>query len=193
MQLFHDWKNPPKSYCVHLLLRSHSAFRPATGNALSGQLSEAAVLGRSAIEYAAYGFYLSRKPALLATWSDRARSEIDRKAAKKAFRMAKIMGEIQGVDLELFSAFQQLYESLIDEGAHPNEPAVRTSRVEEEYDSYIMHGQIYLHGSPELIRPSLEPITYCGICALDLSGFVFEERFTETGVAAHLADLRQSI
>ncbi len=62
------WLNPQCALAAFMLHRCHSAFRAASGLAMSGQLVEAYALCRSMLEYAAYAVHVYRNPDRGLVW-----------------------------------------------------------------------------------------------------------------------------
>ncbi len=119
-----------------LLVRAHSTFLAACRLAMSGQIGEAQVLNRAAIEQAWYALHIAKDPA---SWTRaeiwlRRNESADAKASCKAeFTVAKVRATHASRDAGNAQDLGELYDLTIDFGAHPNQMGVLSSirRVED--------------------------------------------------------------
>ncbi|XSC46731.1 hypothetical protein ACF1BQ_014035 [Bradyrhizobium sp. RDT10] len=97
---------------------------------------------RLCIEYAGYAALIASKPSLARAWFDRDTDASGKAAVRKAFTHAAIKASIERSDLKLCSVYSELYERLIQFGAHLNEKSVAGNlKIDEE-----------LSGPPSSIR-----------------------------------------
>lgn len=99
--------------------RCHGAFRGAVRLLFGGQTTEAYTLLRLMIENAMYAHYTSDDDRAM-VWAQRGDSAETNKAFRQAFTISNMRKAIEGVDKQLAGAVQELYETSIDHGAHPN-------------------------------------------------------------------------
>jgi len=119
-----------------LLFRSQSAFLAATRLTMSGQAFEAAPILRAAIEQAWYALHIARDPRPLErsnVWLQRHDSPSAMNACKHEFTVANVRDTHRSLDPDAAKILQQLYDSTIDFGGHPNPKGILASlrRVDE--------------------------------------------------------------
>lgn len=103
------------------LLRAHSAYRSAAGAVMAGQLYEAQAMLRLCLEHASYGHYIGGDADLWKRWMARNESDKNKEAVRKEFSAGRVKRKLQSIDVNTGTAYETLYERLIDFGAHPNE------------------------------------------------------------------------
>ena len=88
--------------------------------ALSGHTAGVFPVLRCALESAAYGTLMLKKPELIRVWLDRHESDEGLDACRKAFTFSKAIAHLKPVKPELHGTLLEAYQSAIDFGAHPN-------------------------------------------------------------------------
>ena len=90
-RLVEGFKDPKPLIPSLLLLRSHSAYRAATGAVLAGQLNEAQALMRLCLEHAAYGHYIGSNFSRAERWLRRDESVINKKIFVTSSQLEKLV------------------------------------------------------------------------------------------------------
>ncbi len=123
----HDlWRHasPPQTFALLLYLNAYQLFLAGARMALSGHPAAIFPLMRTALESASYGLLLEQQPALSEIWSNRHRSEADKRACRKAFTFDKAIAAVRGRSPDIHRLAKEAYEGAIDYGAHPNPKGV---------------------------------------------------------------------
>jgi hypothetical protein len=182
--------NPRNPLSANLFYRSHSAYRAACGIGMSGQVPETFVLLRSCLEYAAYGLYIYKNPALGVTWLDRHRDAGTLRAMKKEFLAINVQKVVESVDARLGQVYRILYDRAIDFGGHPNVMGVAGNMAMDEQPDRIMLNHLYLHGDDDALLMALKSTAQTGATSLHIFQHIFPERFMILGVRDTLMKLR---
>lgn len=103
-----------------LFLDAYQLFLAGTRMALSGHPAAVFPLMRSGLESTSYGLLLERRPALSEIWSNRHRSEADKKACRDTFTFDKATAGLREGVPDIHRLAKEAYEGAIDYGAHPN-------------------------------------------------------------------------
>jgi hypothetical protein len=110
----------PQAFTLLLFLNAYQLFLAGARVALSGHPAAVFPLMRTALESASYGFLLQQQPELSAIWSNRHRTEADKKACRKAFTFEKAIAGVKDKAPDVYRLANEAYEGAIDYGAHPN-------------------------------------------------------------------------
>jgi hypothetical protein len=174
-------------------LMSHGCFLGAIRLTSAGQLAEAYMLVRGAVERAVYAWYFSTHTEAFETWRKRNESEEARTAAKRELRiswMLKCLGETHP---EVGRLTGWLYEESIDSGGHPNP------------DDYAGSIHVQLEGDePEWGRSYLNPDSaagddcawntiIAGACSLSIFRLLFPDHFLRAGVTDELGRILNAL
>jgi hypothetical protein len=176
-----------------LLVRSHSSFLAAIRLAMSGQVSEAFPVLRSAIESTWYALHIAKDPKgtkRSEIWLRRNENEAAKAKCKSEFTVAKVKQTHEALDANTAKELQGIYENLIDYGAHPNQFGVMTSmKKKSEYDKQVDF-------SVGILYPECLPVLFAvrmavgvAIGALKTFQLVFPERFTLAGIDLKVEEL----
>src|SRR5258708_10058835 len=111
---------PPQTFALLLFLNAYQLFLAGARIALSGHPAAIFPLMRTALESASYGFLLEQQPALSEIWSNRHRSEADKKACRKTFTFDRAIAGVNDKAPDIYRLAKEAYEGAIDFGAHPN-------------------------------------------------------------------------
>jgi hypothetical protein len=106
------------------VVRTRAAFLGATRLAMAGEIPEAFPVLRLAIELAWYALHIAEDPnppERARTWLKRGDNRESTAACKNEFRIANVRATHEAIDAKHASHMQQLYENMIDMGAHPNQ------------------------------------------------------------------------
>ncbi|MCP1241354.1 hypothetical protein [Acetobacter lambici] len=159
-----------------LFLNAYQMFLGAARMALSGHPAAVFPLVRTALESASYGYLMEQQPTLSEVWSNRHRSEADKKACRNAFTFDKAIKGFAHKAPDIDRLAKDAYEAAIDYGAHPNFKGVfgHVSINEDRPDGMVAvtHNSLYGSGHHETIR---------GICACLDFGFAIIGIITLSG------------
>lgn len=139
-----------------LFMNAYQLFLAAARMALSGHSAAVFPLLRTALESAAYGGLIVRKPDLGEVWMARHRGEAEKKACRKAFTFDRAITalKVRAPDIHALAVWG--YEGAIDYGAHPNIVGVfgHVSMDENRPDGMVAvsHTSLYGPGHIETVR-----------------------------------------
>jgi hypothetical protein len=185
--------NIPVFYEPFLFVRSHSSYRAAIRLATSGQVPEAFSLLRGCIEYALYGFYLHRFPAVIKIWRERDDNEGAKKKARKELTLGKMLSELEKDSVPTGKATRHLYELTIDAGAHPNRKTITLAMKRQDTDELVSFDLAQLNNDPTMLITALKTCAQVGICSLRIFKLVFSERFDLLGISDEIEKLTRSV
>lgn len=158
---------PPQTFALLLFLNAYQLFLAGARMALSGHPAAIFPLMRTALESVSYGFLLEQQPALSEIWSNRHRSEADKKACRKAFTFDRAIAGVNDTAPDIHRLAKEAYDGAIDYGAHPNLKGVfgHVTVDDDRADGMVAvsHTSLYSPGHPETIR---------GLCACLDFGFL---------------------
>lgn len=190
LKLLDGLVDPPDILGALLLLRSHSAFRGACRLAMSGQVADCFPLLRSCLEYALYALHINEHPELGSVWLRRHVDSAALYEVRAKFRYKHVRSTLRARDGTLCRVIEQLYESAIDFGAHPNERALTGSMVLDRLPNLTKVSVVYLHGDSLALDHALKFTARVGFGSLSIFGHIFRERFETLGVVDLLNQLR---
>ena len=176
-----------------LVVRSHSSFLAAIRLAMSGQVSEAFPVLRSAIESTWYALHIAKDPKgteRSEIWLRRNENEAAKARCKSQFTVTKVKQTHEALDASTAKELQGIYENLIDFGAHPNQFGVMTSmkkKSESEKQTNFSVGILYPERLPVLF--ALRMAVGVAIDTLKTFQLVFPERFTLAGIDLEVGKL----
>lgn len=184
--------NPKNPVAALLLVRSHAAFRSASALAFSGDAVGAFAVARTSLEGAGYALHIHDNPALDRLWLNRHQSSDALRKVRENFSHGKIIKTIKSRDLRLGAVYEEIYQHLIDLGAHPNQGAVTGNMHMERQRDHISIKQIYLHEDGLQLAHALKTVIEVGIGALHIFQFVFTDRFALLGLRDRIKALGAS-
>jgi hypothetical protein len=148
--------DPPSILSWILFLNAYQMFLAGARMGLSGHAVAVFPLLRAAIESAAYGFLMELKPELAVIWTNRHKSEADKKACRSAFTFDKAIANLKEKSPDIYALAKGTYEAAIDYGAHPNVIGVfgHVSIDENRSDGMaaVSHTSLYDAGHIETVR-----------------------------------------
>ncbi|PDT81804.1 hypothetical protein [Sinorhizobium sp. BJ1] len=184
--------NPKPMIPMTFLLRAHSAYRSAAGAVMAGQLYEAQALLRLCLEHASYGHYIGGDAVLWERWMRRNESDKNREAVRKEFSANKVKRHLQAASAKVGTAYETLYERLIDFGAHPNEQGFSmSSAIGRQPNGDVHWDTLYLHGDGMPLNLALKTAAQVGICVLRIGQILYPDRFKDLGLDAGLETIRR--
>ena len=183
--------NTREWFAAFFLLGSHSVFRSATQLSISCQLRESYPLLRSCLEYALYGFHISRHPDSREIWLSRHGSKNNKEKVRDEFRIGRLLNELDRESASDGKVARNLYDRTIDYGAHPNERALMQSLKMIKDDKGIDLNISYLSDDSPASRLALRTTAQVGVCVLEIFRLVFKERYDLLGLTEVLVLLRR--
>jgi hypothetical protein len=163
-----------------LIVRTHSSFLASIRLAMSGQLPESYPVLRAGIEQAWYALYIAKDPCpheRVTVWLRRNEDQTSRSKCKNEFRVQNVLSTHESFDSVTVKQLHELYEKMIDYGAHPNEMSLfaAMSESETEQETTFKVGILF----PELVPivATLQMTVAVAVGALKVFHRVFPERF----------------
>ncbi|OSJ08870.1 hypothetical protein BST63_27375 [Bradyrhizobium canariense] len=191
------WKpaSPTVDNIVPLMMffRSHSAFRSAAALGFGGALVEGIAVLRLSLEFAGYAALIAGDPSLTRPWFDRDSDPTAKKRVRDEFQGGKIKVALTKLDPQVSQAYRELYERLIQFGAHPNEKSITANLTIEKGAGETKLNQVYLQGDGIALDHWLRTASQLGICTLKIFARIHDARFAELKVSARIAELAQGL
>jgi hypothetical protein len=149
------------------------------------------VLCRAILELAAYAVHISGDPKLRTIWLNRHKDDASMKEQKREFSQNSVVASVHQRNPDA-ARFENLYQSAIDFGAHPNELSVTTNtKLTKESGDLGFQMMLFQDGPP--LDYALRFVAQCGLVALEMLQIVFNERFKLLGVNAAMLELRRGL
>jgi hypothetical protein len=168
-----------------LIVRSHSSFLAAIRLAMSGQLPESYTVLRAAIEQAWYALHMAKDPQAphrAEVWLRRNEDEVSKSKCRSEFTVANVRATHESLDSVTAKQLHQLYETVIDFGAHPNQlsvlMAMRKAATEQAINYQV--GILFIDIVP--LVATLRMAVAVAVGALKLFQLIFPERFKLMGL-----------
>ena len=176
--------SPTAQSIVPLLMyfRAHSAFRAACAIRMGGATVEGMAVLRQCLEFAGYAALVHKNPSLANIWWDRDQTEDDEKMARRTFTHGAVQAAVANADAAIASAYNVLYDRVIQFGAHPNEKSISGSMKLDIDDAQTLLQQIYLQGDGHQLDHWIHTANQVGICALKIFEKVHAKRFSDLAV-----------
>jgi hypothetical protein len=168
-----------------LIARAHSAFLAATRLAMSGQSLEATLVLRAAIEQVWYALHIANDPWPLerhTIWLKRHESPEAKRRCKDEFSIANVRDTHKVLDAITADKLQQLYETTIDFGAHPNERGILSSIRRDETTDAVNYKVGILHAEPLLMTVTLKTAIETAIGVLKVTQLICPGRLNVLGL-----------
>jgi hypothetical protein len=168
-----------------LMVRTHASFLAAIRLALSGQGLESCPVLRAAVEQAWYALHIAKgpkPPSRVETWLNRNMGSAERSRCKSEFTLGTVRRTHEEIDPDTARTLHEIYERLIDFGAHPNQFGVMAAAKRSESEGKTIFGIHILQAEPLAIAWALKMASGVAIGALKVSQAIFPERFTLLGI-----------
>jgi hypothetical protein len=163
-----------------LIARTHSSFLASIRLSMSGQMPESYAVLRGGIEQAWYALHIAEDPhppERVTVWLCRNDDESSRSRCKKEFKLQNVRSTHKSFDHVTAKQLHELYERMIDLGAHPNQQGVLTamnlSETEEETTCQV--GLVAPKVVPVLV--ALKTAVEVAIGMFKVCQLIFPERF----------------
>jgi hypothetical protein len=174
------------------LIRTRAAFLAASRLAMAGQMPESFPILRLAIELAWYALHIAKDPspsARAAIWLKRGEAKSETQACKNEFKIANVRATHVQIDPAHESHMHQLYESMIDLGAHPNQLGLFSSVGSESEGNSTTYRVGILYPKEFPLLATLGMAMAVAYDVLRTFQLIFPERFEIMGVGTQLSTL----
>lgn len=188
--LFLEYRDPEDMLGAGLAMRAHSAILAAAQLAVSGQVPESVMLLRGALESAMYAYHASSSDERAQIWLRRDEDEDTKKKCRNEYTPRAMFPVLRTASIQIGDVVGELYERLIDYGAHPNAKGVLTTMTVAEGDEDSEFSFAYLSGDLTSITFILRTWCQIAIATLDLLSLTLPERFKELGLEPQIDKLR---
>ncbi len=172
-----------------LMARVHSSFLAALRLAMSGQVLESFPVLRAAVEQTWYAVHIAKDPERARIWLNRNEGTTEKSRAKSEFTVKNVKDTHTGLDAVTARTLHEIYEMLIDFGAHPNQFGVMSSMSTSETDEQINLTVGVLHPAPPLILFGLRTACNVAIGALKAFQLIFPAQFSSAGIDEEIEKL----
>ncbi|WP_346892019.1 hypothetical protein [uncultured Roseibium sp.] len=191
LKFLKEIKKPEPIFPIGFIFRAHGAYRAAVGAIMAGQLYESQALMRLCIEHGAYALYIGDDMERWGLWMSRNDSESSKDKVKREFTQRKVIKCIKSKSRRIAEIYVQLYDQLIDFGAHPNEMgySMSTEICEEVGETHI--DSIYLHENGFQLDFALKTVAQIGIWVLLAAQLIYSARFDLLGIKHSLNQIGQ--
>lgn len=169
--------------------RAHACFLASTGLALAGQPYEAAAVSRASLECALYGLFIVHKAGAADLWLHRDRDAASKRRMKDTFTAGAVLNHLRKVNPKLGGPVKEVYEMLIDLGAHPNPAGLLGSAESEETAEGTRLNTVYLCDNSITLWLGIKNSTRAGLASLAIVCETYPTRAEILGVKAKLASL----
>jgi len=188
----------------HFILRSRAAYLAGVRLAISGQSVEAYPILRLCLEFSLYAYFIfvdknsvevdhdSEKikvPERFMIWLDRRKDAESKRLFLKTFTMGNLKGAISEVDKKLGDIVGNLYDNLIDFGAHPNFETI-LGHQENEGGLQISY---FLPPTEDIHKKCIQDLASTGICALLIFRWMYKEFFDIVNLTQQLDLLKSAM
>jgi hypothetical protein len=176
-----------------MFFRAHSAFRSAAALGFGGATVEGVAVLRLCLEYAGYAALIAGDLSLARARFDRDTDAAGKAAVRKTFTHGAIRAAIEKADPKLSAVYGELYERLIQFGAHPNEKSITANlKIDSDAERTLLN-QIYLQGDGTALDHWLRTANQVGICALKIFEIVHAARFAELKIGPRIQQLAEGL
>lgn len=163
-----------------LIARTHSSFFAAIRLAMSGQFTEAYPVLRQAIEQAWYALHIAKDPSppsRMEVWLRRNDDSAAKAKCKQEFTIANVRSTHEANDPSTARQLLELYESVIDYGAHPNQLGVLVGIAYSKTDKKIEYNVGILCPEPLPMMVTIRLAVAVAVGTLKVFQKIFPERF----------------
>jgi hypothetical protein len=163
-----------------LITRTHSSFLAAIRLAMSGQITEAYPVLRQAIEQAWYALHISKDPSApsrMEIWLRRNEDATAKAKCKQVFTIANVRSTHEKIDHATAKHFQELYKSVIDFGAHPNQLEILVGIAHSKSSKKIDYQVGILCTKTLPVMVTIRLVVMVAIGTLKIFQQIFPERF----------------
>lgn len=172
-----------------LMTRSHASIVAAIRLACGGSTAEVFPLLRLTIEQAWYALHVASDPhgtRRARLWLCRNDGKEEMGRCKAEFTISNVRATHEARDSETARVLRQLYETMIDYGAHPNQLGLRTGLTTTESDGETTFWIAILNDDELTKVLSLRMVVAVGLGALHAFNQIYPDRFRTAGLRAEM-------
>lgn len=159
---------------------------------MSGQVSEAFLLLRGALEQSWYALHMAKDPngdARVEVWLRRNDDDQATSRCRSEFTVKNVRTTHEHLDQAAAFQLHSIYESLIDHGAHPNQMGVLTGVTQQESASQVDY-KVNIFCADELsVMAVLRLAVAVAIGSLKIFALIYPERFALIGLGDEIVRL----
>jgi hypothetical protein len=160
-----------------LAVRALSLQRAAARLVMSGHVYESKVVLRALLESALYAWALSTDAHTRDVWEHRDDSDATKQAARDLFTWNKLKSRLRNASPAISREVADLYDRLIDFGAHPNIGGiVDASWIERTPDGQLRIMTAFMTGNPDLLERGLRELIRVTKCSFEVLILAFPEK-----------------
>ncbi len=185
-----DELNKSQRFPATFLVRSHGSFIAAASLALSGQVAEAYVQLRAALETALHGLFIVDDAERQRMWISRNDDKAGLDVAHALFSGQAPLSNLQEIDPATAGVYQQLLARIIDRQSHPNTYAHSAQQSPTKSAGYDFAQNYFVRGD-EVQRSCLRTVAQVGICCLTVFYYAFADRYRELQLDVKVKGLRK--
>lgn len=186
-KLIENSSNPKSIDGNHHLLMAHSAYR-ATGLLLAaGAAANSYPVTRQMLEYAQYGYLIYVDPEFHKHWRKREESKASLNFVRNNIGN-RFRDKLKSRNTNLYQAFREWYQILIDGGAHPTYMGMHLSMDVEERNDSLLISHLYLDKKGSVLA-RLCALNHTAIISLRLFRLVMRERFEILQISELIDDI----
>ena len=159
---------------------------------MSGQIAEAFVLLRAAVEQSWYALHMAKDPkedARVVIWLRRNDDDRATNKCKAEFTVKNVRSTHEGLDAAAASQLHRIYEQLIDYGAHPNQMGVFAGITQKESTSQVDYKVGILYPAELPVMVTLRLAVAVAVGSLKIFRLIYPERFTLTRLDVEIEEL----
>lgn len=147
---------------------------------MSGQFPESYAILRVGIEQAWYALHIAKDPhppERVTVWLRRNDDQSSKSRCKNEFTVQNVRSTHESIDSVTAKQLHELYEKMIDYGAHPNQISLFAAMSESETEQETTFTLGILFREPVPILATLQMAVAVAVGALEVFHRVFPERF----------------
>ncbi|MGH7091007.1 MAG: hypothetical protein ACREE4_13395 [Stellaceae bacterium] len=172
-----------------LLANAYSLFLSAVRIALSGQSPPVFAVLRACLESALYAVIAAQSPINRKIWLDQSKGV---STCRNLFKKGKAKEYLEKSDLHLSNFVTQLYDSLIDFGAHPNSRSILNHlSFETRYERQAVTLAILHNPDSRSVLGTLAACFETGVCVLYLAHHALPQYPPARAAHSHATDLHR--
>ena len=169
------------------LVRAYGCYLASVRISSSGQFAEAFVMFRACIENALYGYYINKNPELGNIWAERHQGKKAKKLVRNNFSIGAILRFLAEQEPKVGAYIEDMYETSIDFGAHPNVHSIGCSLqyIEDERRTVM---DIF-NNDDFILKGCLLANARFGLGCLSVLRLIYPKQLENIGVPEELAGL----
>lgn len=186
------YSNEDELMIISLFARTYGSFFASIRLASSGQLTDSWAQSRTCLESALYAFYMHDDPSLIHIWTNRQKTDQDRKKCRKHFQYIKIIDKLRANHSRLAKQTNELYQMCIDFGGHPTDRSVAINwQILQEGGRQITRLNL-LNCDEAFMRGCLTFNASVGIRVLSIFNLVYPDEFKAANIPIVITNIERT-